>query len=205
MKQEETLKETMEVIHEISKLVKQSPQRDTHLKCIRKESGNKEMSIHAFCPTRWSVRADSCAAILENNDVLMDLWKWSLSVLTDSEMKARIRFVTAYMKRFNFYFGCCLGKLLLTQVDNLSTTLQDPNLSAAEGQSLAQLVVETLEEDRASALFNLWWDAILLKKDNDIDIVKNIQAALTSKPRILFGCKGLSSQYNKLNVHQHLL
>ena len=80
----------MEVIHEICKLVKQSPLRDTHLKCIRKESGNKEKSIHAFCPTQWTVRADSCAAILENNNELMDLWKWSLSVLTDSGMKAHI-------------------------------------------------------------------------------------------------------------------
>ena len=54
-------------------------------------------------------------------------------------MKGRIAGVNFIMKKFDFYFGCCLGKNLLTKIDILSKSLHTSSLSAAEGQDLATI------------------------------------------------------------------
>ena len=67
----------------------------------------------------------------------MSLWEWSLQVLKDTDMKARVRGVQAMMPNSSFLFGCSLGKRLLKQTDNLSRARQDSTISAAEGYSIA--------------------------------------------------------------------
>ena len=48
------------------------------------------------------------------------------------------------MSTFQFLFSCSLGKIILKQADNLSKTLQNLSISAAQGQEIAHLVIETL-------------------------------------------------------------
>lgn len=48
------------------------------------------------------------------------------------------------MLRCNFLFGVSLGNLLLRHTDNLSISLQEKSLSAAEGQRLAKLTLDVL-------------------------------------------------------------
>ena len=57
----ECLKEAFDSIRDICKLVKKSPQRDTKFSEIRSATQNQEKSIHAFFPTRWTVRAETPA------------------------------------------------------------------------------------------------------------------------------------------------
>jgi hypothetical protein len=54
----------------------------------------------------------------------MELWDWSLTTVTDTDMKARICGVQAHMQKFEFVFGSSLAELLLRNADNLSRTLQ---------------------------------------------------------------------------------
>ena len=55
------------------------------------EKSNMEKSVHAFCPTQWTVRGETLNAILSNFYELRELWYWSLKNLSDSEMKSIIR------------------------------------------------------------------------------------------------------------------
>ena len=50
------------------------------------------------------------------------------------------------MSKFDFLFGCTVGKTLLNQTDNLSQTLQNPKLSALEAQTIARNTVTTLKK-----------------------------------------------------------
>ena len=52
---------------------------------------NESRGEHAFCPTRWTVRGEALAAVINNRAELMELWDWSLTLTKDAEMKARIR------------------------------------------------------------------------------------------------------------------
>lgn len=101
--------------------------------------------VQVLCPTRWNVRADSLFSIISNYSVLMSTWDEAIEVVKDTESKARIQGVAAQMKTFNFLFGSVLGEMVLRHTDNLSRTLQDKALSAAEGQQVADMVVRTLQ------------------------------------------------------------
>ena len=155
------LKDTFDTAREICKLVKFSPQRDTHLQNLRKETQNEDAGVHAFCPTRWTIRGRTLLSLLNNHEELMDLWKWSLTVVKDTEMKARIIGIKSMMKKFVFLFGCAIGKTLLNQTDNLSAKLQSPKLSALEAQTIAMYTVKALKEDRNDNSFEIFWEYVI--------------------------------------------
>ena len=97
-----------------------------------------------MCPTRWTVRGDALAAFIDNYIELMDLWDWPLQATNGTNIKARLQGDKAVMSTFQFLFNCSLGKMILKQTDNLSKTLQNPSISAAQGQEIARLVIEML-------------------------------------------------------------
>ena len=74
------ISDSLETARETEKLVKKSPQRNTKLDKIRAETQNESIGVHAFCPTRWTVRGESLEAVLNNYMELMELWEWSLDI-----------------------------------------------------------------------------------------------------------------------------
>jgi len=55
------------------------------------------MGIRAFCPTRWTVRGDTIVSIIENYEVLKQLWDESLETKLDPDIRGRIIGVKAQM------------------------------------------------------------------------------------------------------------
>ena len=85
-------------------------------------------------------------------------------------MKARIRGIQSFMGKFGFQFGCHLRKRLLPRTDNLSKTIQKPETSAVEAQSLAESFLSVLVSDRSDETFQLFWERVQLSKvDLDVD------------------------------------
>ena len=95
----------------------------------------------------------------------MELWDWSLENLHDTQMKARIGGVKAAMPTFDYLYSSLLAIMFLKQTDNLSRTLQDPKISAAEGNEIAQDVIKCISKDRNDKSFDLFWEYSLRKKD----------------------------------------
>ena len=160
----ECLKEAFDSIREICRLVKKSPQRDTKLSEILSATQSQEKSIHAFCPTRWTVRAETLRSVIENHDELMALWEWSIKHLKDTEMKARVIGVNTAMSNFSFFYECALGESMLRLTDHLGRSLQDSKPSAAEGQEIAANTVRTLLKDRNEDSFDLFRNHILMRQ-----------------------------------------
>ena len=67
------------------------------------------------------------------------------------------------MTTFEFFYGVVLGEMILRHTDNLSSTLQHKALSAAEGQELARMTIETLKSIRTNEAFDNFWDYVNLK------------------------------------------
>ena len=99
----------------------------------------------------------------------MELWEWSLSVVNETEMKAHIWGAQSFMGKFGFLFSYHLVKRLLSQTDNLSKTIQNPETSAVEAQSLAKSVLSVSVSDRSNENFQLFWERVQLSKV-DLDI-----------------------------------
>ncbi|KAI0243334.1 hypothetical protein LSAT2_014476, partial [Lamellibrachia satsuma] len=89
---------------------------------------------------------------------------------SDTEMKARIRGVDYHMMKFYFFHGLALGEFLLRHTDSLSTTLQRPNLSAAEGQSITSMTVNNFSNLRSEFFFFLFLADVMSKaEERDIE------------------------------------
>ena len=100
------IKEGFEISREAIKFVKVSPQPNTKLKTVRSAKSKTEKSVHAFWPTRQTVRGETPNTVLNN----FELWDWSLQNLSDTEMKSRIRRIYTYMEMFSYLFDVLLEK-----------------------------------------------------------------------------------------------
>ena len=108
------------------------------------------------------MRAASLQSVLDNYEVLLGVWKEAQSLQLDGEMRARIIGVDTHMHTFDFLVGISLGNLLLRHTDNLSKTLQQKSLSAAEGQRLAKLTLYVLQSLRDEDHFKNFYAQVLL-------------------------------------------
>ncbi len=121
------MKDALDTTYEFTKLIKYSPRRDEIFRRLKEDMPpNSTPGIRILCPTRWTVKANSLSSIISNYEVLQCTWEEAVLVTKDTELKARIRGVSAQMKTFSFIFGEILGEMILRHADN------HKSMSAAE-------------------------------------------------------------------------
>ena len=73
-------------------------------------------------------------------------WCNETQTASDPDIRARAGGIERKLTTFKFVYGMHLSMLVLNHSDNLSKTLQSPNICAAEAQKTAHVVVETLQK-----------------------------------------------------------
>ena len=117
---------------------------------------------------RWTVRADSLASVLSIYVVLQSSWDtFSDMAHRDMEMSATVNGIAVQLEKFDFLFGVMLGEKLLRSADNLSYTLQQKDLLAAEGNQAAHLTCETLSALGSDSEFV---QVLVSAKQREVDI-----------------------------------
>ena len=159
----------LSITHEITKLIKKSPQREARFQHLKETLAPGTPGVRVLCPTRWTIRAESLQSIIDNYTALLETWQESLGATKDTEMRARIIGVSSQMNTFSFFFGVMLGQLLFSHSDNLSRTLQKRDISAAGAQEVASMTLKTLEKIRNDTDFHLFWFKVT-KIANKLDV-----------------------------------
>ena len=163
IKSSKVMQEALDITAEVTKLVKLSPRRGTIFQRLKDELAPLDPGIRVLCPTRWTVKAEALKSIVDNFEVLQHLWEESLEYVKESEMRARILGVSDRMMKFDFFFGAILGETVLSHSDNLSRTLQKGDISASEGQGVAEMTVTCLKTLRTDDNFALFWSKVTKK------------------------------------------
>ena len=112
------------------------------------------------------MQADSLASTINNYTALQSTWEEALETTKDTETKAHIQGVASQMCTFKFLFGSILAEIVLKHSDNLSRTLQHKVMSAAAGQSVAQMTVQILQSIQND---ESWKKVSLLAKSLEVD------------------------------------
>ncbi|XP_011403413.1 PREDICTED: zinc finger MYM-type protein 1-like [Amphimedon queenslandica] len=154
MKKCSTLKKALNTTHEITKLVKYSPRRESLFKSIKGDITPGSPGIRVLYPTRWTVRADSMQSIIQNYSILQELWEKAVEILI-------------------------LGETLLRNTDNLSRTLQKKEFSAVEDQLVATMTKKTLFALRNEEKFDLFWAKLEILSNNTPADIKDISGVKT--------------------------
>ena len=97
------MKDATDFTKEITKLIKRSPKRNLLIKQIKDKLCSDSPGIRVICPTWWTVNAEAFESIIENYDVLEQVWVESLDIISDSELRARINGVNMTMIKFICY------------------------------------------------------------------------------------------------------
>ena len=165
VKQQKLIRDALDVTYEVSKLLKYSPRRDTVFEKLKLQMAPEFPGFRTLCPTRWTVRASSLESILSNYEVFQAFWEEVKDIAPDADARTRITGVQFQMTTFNYLFGTTLGELILKHTDNLSKTLQNPKLTAADAHSIAELTCSTLEQVRGDESFDLFWEKVILMQE----------------------------------------
>ncbi len=94
----------MDIAFEVTKLIKFSPKRNAIFDKIKEENAAEDDSgvgFRSFCRTRWTVRGESIGSILENYNVLNELWDECLQDKLMPDVKSRIIGVKTQMSNFS--------------------------------------------------------------------------------------------------------
>ena len=95
--------------------------------------------------------------------MLQELWDFVLDDNVDPDIRARVSGVRTQMESFDYFFGISIAELVLRHGDNLSATLQNSTISAAEGHRVASLTVNTIAMMRTDESFSLFWELVQKK------------------------------------------
>ncbi len=163
-------RDALDLAFEINKLIRYYPKRNAAFNRIKAEQPAEDegssIGIRAFCHTRWTVRGDAIESILENYSILQQLWDECLDTRLDPDVKGRVIGVKTQMVQYNLFFGFHLCETILKITDNLSRTLQKQTMSAAAGQSVADLTVATLKQMRSDESFKLFYALVDTNRQN---------------------------------------
>ena len=139
-----SLKETPEDADELTKLLKYSPKTNKELKIenlnLPVDNANPDTEgfsrLRLFCPTRWSIRVKALHSILVNYRSIIEMLLWCNEPQNtpDPDITARPGGIERRMNTFKFVCGMHLSMLVLDHSDNLSATLQNPIICAADVQ-----------------------------------------------------------------------
>ena len=165
LKLSKPIKAALETTHEVTRLIKYSPRHEGIFHELNSAhditTGYQSPGVHVLYPTCWTVNADSLASIIGNYAVLQSTWEEAVEAVRDTETKAKFNGVAVQMEKFDFFFGAAIGELLLCHSDNLSQTLQKRTISAAEGQQVARMVINTLQSIRTQDCYDLFWAKVV--------------------------------------------
>ena len=90
------------------------------------------MCFRTLCPTRWTVDGGSLQNVIDNWNILQELWHECLETKLEPDIKGRIIRVKHQMGTFDYFYGANLGGMLLKHSENLSRAIQTSHMSAAE-------------------------------------------------------------------------
>ena len=158
------MRSALETVHEITKLIKKSPKRESIFKKFKNVVTAGSPGLRILCPTRWTVRAEALTSISENYTTLQMTWDVAKEATKDTEMRARIGGIALQMDTFDFVYGVELGRKLLNIVDNLSRSLQSSTISACEGQKLVSTTTTTIQSMRSDECFDIFWKYVERKR-----------------------------------------
>ena len=124
------INDVLEIVVEITKLIKFSPKREQLLGAVKEnfeidndDSLEQNDSFAKLCTTRWTVGENAFNKVINNFRPLFELWGICSGDKLDRETRSRILGCKSQMTEFRFFFGINLAYRMYSVTDHLSKTL----------------------------------------------------------------------------------
>ena len=87
-------------------------------KKFKKDFAPEFPGFRTLCPTRWTVHGGSLQSVIDNWNILQELWDECLETKLEPDIKGLIIGMKHQMGTFDYFYGVNLGGMLLKHSDN---------------------------------------------------------------------------------------
>ena len=154
------VRDTLELIMELVKLIKFSPKRSTLFQTLKSQMSPDTNDLRPLCPTRWTVRTGAIGAVLSNYSTLCTVLEEVNSTGRD-EYAVKAGGILRQMEKFSTYFGLKLCFLVFSSTEQLSCTLQQKDITIQEARGAAVLAESHLRRQRNDEVFDRFYESVL--------------------------------------------
>ena len=162
------LRDALELVLEIAKLIRFSPKRAHLFSKNLAESESEGVTIKPLCPTRWTARTGAIGAVLSDYSVLMKTLD-EVHQTTHDEYGLKAAGLLAALDKFLTLFGLKLSYLLFGASETLSKSLQGKDTTLQEALSSVNLAKAFYTRQRTDNSFTQFYKDVV-----DTAIDKNI-------------------------------
>ena len=146
------VRDALDLVMEVSQLIKFSPKRCTLFSNVQKELGVCSLSLKPLCPTRWTVRTAAISAVLSNYSTLLAALE-QINAETHDDYGRKAGGYLAQMDKFSTFFGLKLAHLIFAGTEQLSLTLQSKNITIQEASNATESAIQYLTRLRCDTTF----------------------------------------------------
>ena len=158
-KQCQFVRDALDLVNEILKLIKASPKRSQVFKNIKAEESPETPQLRRLCPTRWTMREASIDSVLKNYTALLQTLK-EVNAGTDDHA-IRAGGLLESMEKFSTFFGLKLSHHLFAPSEELSRILRSKDISAQDAFKAASLTKAHYQRERNDDGFDKFYSHVL--------------------------------------------
>ena len=140
----EPLRNALDTIQSLYNFLEASPKRHAIFKDTPANDKFK-LSVKSQSITRWSCRWEAVKAVYEQLERIVKSLL-TLSNDKDSKTYSDARSLLTAISAFQFVFGLCLLKVILSNTSNLNTFLQAKDMDVITARKIAEMTIQTLTE-----------------------------------------------------------
>ena len=159
-KQCSPVRNTLDMVMEIIKLIKNSPKRSLIFEKCKQDLSHPGPSLKPLCPTRWTVRTKAIDAVLRNYAALMETLD-TISSECHGDYGQRANGICSMLERFDTFFGLKLSHLVCIATEQTSQTLQTKDTTVQEVLVAANIAKSYLKKQREDGAFEVFYSRIV--------------------------------------------
>ena len=164
------IKDALDLVFELVGLIKYSPKREQVFLLHQSQLSidHDTVSLKPLCPTRWTCRTGSIAAVITNYELLIDVLE-EISTTTDYEYGRKASGFHAFMEKFSTFFGLRLAHLIFSASEQLSITLQSKNVMVQEAMIAVNMAKQFYTRQRELSSFQPFFTSVVAESTGKTD------------------------------------
>ena len=154
----EPIRNALDVVLEICKLIKLSPKRSLIFQQCKDDLSISGTGIRPLCPTRWTVRNLSIDSVIRNYPALLQAFQ-TIGAESHDDYGRRANGVLSLLEKFNTFFGLKLSFFLFSATEQVSRALQAKNTTVQEALGAVNVAASFFQRNRDDETFERFYMA----------------------------------------------
>ena len=163
-KKSEPIKNALDIVVEICKLITFSPKRSLVFQQCKEELSIPGTGLRPLCPTRWTVRSIALDSVIRNYPALLEAFE-IISMESHDDYGRRANGVLTMLEKFSVYFGLKLSFLVFSATEQVSKALQAKDTTVQEALTSVKAAELFVQRHKNDEWFEMFYDTAVTEAE----------------------------------------